>query len=304
MEKLYIIEGDNEFLISQEISKIKNQSKEERELIKFDLTINPIDDVIETLDTYGLFSTSKIVVGYNPPFLTQKTDFNEAKFLKYIKNPSDNILILVTPKLNNVLKIVKTIKEYFKIITLSDINLENYVKDNLEDYKMDKVTINYFLSKVGKDLYKVNSELTKLKMYKLDTKTISKEDIDLTVRETIENTIFDLIDAIIKKDKVKSYNLYNHFIESGTEVFQILVLLSNQIRLIYNVKVLNRLSDSKISETLGVKEYPVKLARSKGLTYSKKELLTLLYKLAIMDKDIKSGKQLPNISFLTFVMEM
>ena len=304
MEKLYIIESDNQTLINKEIDKIEKNIKGEFELIKYDLEINTIDDVIESLDTYGLFSNKKIVLAYNPPFLVQKQEDNLDKFFKYLDNPSDNILILITPKINNVLKVVKTINKYFKIIKLNDINLEGFVKDNLEDYKMDRMTLMYFLSKVSKDLNAILTELDKLKMYKLDSKVILKEDIDLVTRESFENTIFDLIEAIIKKDKKKSYELYNHFISSGTEIFQILVLVSNQIRLIYNVKVLNTISDSKISEILGVKEYPVKLARGKGINYSKKELLSLLHKLAILDQDIKSGKQLPNICFLTFVMEM
>ena len=304
MEKLYIIESDNQTLINKEIDKITKNIKGEFELIKYDLEINTIDDVIESLDTYGLFSNKKIVLAYNPPFLVQKQEDNLDKFFKYLDNPSDNILILITPKINNVLKVVKTINKYFKIIKLNDINLESFVKDNLEDYKMDRMTLMYFLSKVSKDLNAILTELDKLKMYKLDNKVILKEDIDLVTRESFENTIFDLIEAIIKKDKKKSYELYNHFISSGTEIFQILVLVSNQIRLIYNVKVLNTMPDSKISEILGVKEYPVKLARGKGINYSKKELLSLLHKLAILDQDIKSGKQLPNICFLTFVMEM
>ena len=304
MEKLYIIESDNQTLINKEIDKIEKNIKGEFELIKYDLEINTIDDVIESLDTYGLFSNKKIVLAYNPPFLVQKQEDNLDKFFKYLDNPSDNILILITPKINNVLKVVKNINKYFKIIKLNDINLEGFVKDNLEDYKMDRMTLMYFLSKVSKDLNAILTELDKLKMYKLDSKVILKEDIDLVTRESFENTIFDLIEAIIKKDKKKSYELYNHFISSGTEIFQILVLVSNQIRLIYNVKVLNTMSDSKISEILGVKEYPVKLARGKGINYSKKELLSLLHKLAILDQDIKSGKQLPNICFLTFVMEM
>lgn len=304
MEKLYIIESDNQTLINKEIDKIEKNIKGEFELIKYDLEINTIDDVIESLDTYGLFSNKKIVLAHNPPFLVQKQEDNLDKFFKYLDNPSDNILILITPKINNVLKVVKTINKYFKIIKLNDINLEGFIKDNLEDYKMDRMTLMYFLSKVSKDLNAILTELDKLKMYKLDSKVILKEDIDLVTRESFENTIFDLIEAIIKKDKKKSYELYNHFISSGTEIFQILVLVSNQIRLIYNVKVLNTMSDSKISEILGVKEYPVKLARGKGINYSKKELLSLLHKLAILDQDIKSGKQLPNICFLTFVMEM
>ena len=304
MEKLYIIESDNQTLINKEIDKITKNIKGEFELIKYDLEVNTIDDVIESLDTYGLFSNKKIVLAYNPSFLVQKQEDNLDKFFKYLDNPSDNILILITPKINNVLKVVKTINKYFKTIKLNDINLEGFVKDNLEDYKMDRITLMYFLSKVSKDLNAILTELDKLKMYKLDSKVILKEDIDLVTRESFENTIFDLIEAIIKKNKKKSYELYNHFISSGTEIFQILVLVSNQIRLIYNVKVLNAIPDSKISEMLGVKEYPIKLARGKGINYSKKELLSLLHKLAILDQDIKSGKQLPNICFLTFVMEM
>ena len=169
---------------------------------------------------------------------------------------------------------------------------------------MDFQTIKYFLGKVGSNLENIREELNKLKSYKLADKVIKKEDIDLVVRKNIESSIFDLIEAIIQKDKAKTYELYQYFINNGTEIFQILVLLSNQIRLIYNVKVLANLSDSEISKKLNVKEYPVKLARGKGYSYRKDELLKLLKSLAILDEDIKSGRQLPDICFLTFVMQM
>ena len=91
---------------------------------------------------------------------------------------------------------------------------------------------------------------------------------------------------------------------SGTEIFQIMILLSNQIRLIYNVKSLANLSDFEISKLLEVKEYPVKLARGKAIIYKKSELLNLLYNLARLDEDIKSGKQLIEVAFLAFIMQM
>ena len=108
----------------------------------------------------------------------------------------------------------------------------------------------------------------------------------------------------IKKDKEKVYELYLHFINNGVEIIQIMILLANQIRLIYNVKVLNNLSDKEISNLLSVHEYPVKLARGKSINYSKKELLNLLYNLSILDEDIKNGNCLENVSFLTFIMQM
>ncbi len=307
MEKrLYIIESTNEILIQKEINKILKKIPGEYNLIKYDLTINSIEDLIEALDTYDMFLNMKVVLGYNSSFLKEKVDdtFNLNSLLKYLNNPSDNILIFITDKINNRLKLVNDILKYFEVIKPKDLNSETFVKENLEDYQMDYPTIKYFLEKVGSNLENIQEELKKLKLYKLEEKTILKSDIDLITKKNIESSIFDLIEAIIQKNKKRTYELYQYFINNGTEIFQILVLLSNQIRLIYNVKVLSNLSDALISQKLGVKEYPVKLARGKGYAYSKKELLTLLNNLAILDEDIKSGKQLPEICFLTFVMQM
>lgn len=305
-KKLYLIEGLNQILIQKEVDNIiKNITKDNIEVIKYNLEENLIDKVIEDLDTYDMFLNKKIIIGENPLFLEEKDEnINLDNFLKYIENPSENILILTTKKMNNRLKIVNLINKYFEVIKVKDINLESFVKENIKDYKMDSQTIKYFLNRVGKDLGIISEELNKLKSYKLDSKIIKKEDIDLVTSKNIEASVFDLIDSIIKKDKAKSYEYYNHLINNGTEIFQILVLLSNQVRLILNVKILSRLSDIDISNKLGVKEYPVKLARSKGYSYSKSELIKLLEELARIDEDIKSGKQLIDIAFLTFVMQM
>lgn len=303
MDKLILIEGENSVLIQKEIDKIINKLTN-YELIKYDLNEIEFNKIIEDLDTYDMFLKQKVIIGYNPLFLVEKTDFKEDKFLKYINNPSDNILILVVNKLNNRLKLVTEIKKVFKIITIKNIDYNTFIENNLEDYKMDKSTIQYFLNKVGQNYNIIESELEKLKLYKVDKKIITKEDIDLVSNRNIESSIFDLIDSIVKKDKKKVYELYEHFLSSGTEIIQIMIMLANQIRLIYNVKVLNRLSDSEISNLLEVHEYPVKLARNKGYNYSKKELLNMLYNLAILDEDIKSNKCLQNISFLTFIMQI
>ena len=303
MDKLILIEGENPVLIQKEIDKIINKLTN-YELIKYDLNEIEFNKIIEDLDTYDMFLKQKVIIGYNPLFLVEKTDFKEDKLLKYINNPSDNILILVVNKLNNRLKLVTEIKKVFKIITIKNIDYNTFIENNLEDYKMDKSTIQYFLNKVGQNYNIIESELEKLKLYKVDKKIITKEDIDLVSNRNIESSIFDLIDSIVKKDKKKVYELYEHFLSSGTEIIQIMIMLANQIRLIYNVKVLNRLSDSEISNLLEVHEYHVKLARNKGYNYSKKELLNMLYNLAILDEDIKSNKCLQNISFLTFIMQI
>ena len=304
MDKLYLIEGDNKILIDKEINNITKKLKE-IDIIKFNLEESDISDVIETLDTYDMFSRQKIVIAYNPPFFLNVIEgFNVDVFLKYLNNPSDNILIIVVNKINSRLKVVKDTIKYFKYIKINQMNTASFIKENLNDYKMDFPVINYFINRVGNNFNELINELNKLKALKLDEKVITCDDIDLVCRKNFENTIFDLIDAIIKKDKRKVIELYNYFLSNGTEVFGILVLLSNQIRLIYNVKVLDKLPDSEIAKILDVKEYPVKLARGKGISYQKKELLEILYNLGNIDENIKSGKELPNISLLAYILEI
>lgn len=304
MEKLYLIEGDNQILIDKEINKIIGNNKD-LDIIKYNLEEKTIDDVIETLDTYDMFERTKLVIAQNPPFYANLVeDFNYDKFLKYLENPSNNTLIIVTNKINNRLKIVKETIKYFNYLKLDNINVNSFIKNNIKDYKMDSNTTNYFINTVGNDLNIIENELNKLKLFKLDNKIIEKKDIDLICRHNFENTIFDLIDAIIKRDKSKVIDLYDYFLSNGTEVFQILVLLSNQIRLMYNVKVLSRMRDSEIASILDVKEYPVKLARGKGYNYKEEELLNILYNLGTIDEDIKSGKQIPNISLISYILKM
>ncbi|MBQ8891690.1 MAG: DNA polymerase III subunit delta [Bacilli bacterium] len=304
MDKLYLIEGENEILIDKEINKIIKNYKD-LEIIKYNLEEKKIDDCIEALDTYDMFARCKVVIAYNPPFyLNLVPEFIPDNFIKYLNNPSNNILIVVANKINNRLKIVKDTIKYFNYIKIEDKNITSFIKENIKDYKMDNNTINYFIDTVGSDYNLVYNELDKLKLFKLDSKTINREDIELICRRNFENTIFDLIDAIIKKDKKKVIDLYNYFLNNGTEVFQILILLSNQIRLIYNVKILSRMSDSEIAKILDVKEYPVKLARGKGYNYNTKELLSILYNLGTIDEGLKSGKEMPNISLLSYILKM
>ena len=302
MKNLFLIEGDNNFLIEKEIAKIIDDNME---IVNFDLETNTLDDLVETLDTYSMFSKQKAVICKNASFLENKKDDMDFKnFFRYLENPSNNILIIKANKINHRLKTSEEILKYFKVIKIKDQNTREFILDNLEGYKMDFQTILYFINKIGNNPYVIYEELEKLKAYTLDNKTITKKDIDLVCKKNFEENIFDLIDAIIKKDKKKIEELYNYFLSNGSDVFQILIMLSNQIRLLYQVKVLSNLKNNEIASILEVKEYPVKLAREKNTFYSRAELLNLLYQLGTMDEDIKNGKQIPNISFLSYVMQM
>lgn len=309
MNNLYLIESNNHKAITLEIEKLsKKNNFNVNEIIRYDLSETNISDVINDLDTYGFFLERKVIYASDAFFLTTskgEIDHNIDCFTKYINNPSpDNILIISCSKLDGKKNICKLVKEKFNCITINN-DPKDFIKKKTKDYKITYDTINYLIYSVGEDLERIDNELDKLMLYKSDTKEITRNDIDLIVVKKVDDNIFDLIDAIIKKNKKKSLNIYNEMINYGEEVFKILISLSNQIRLIYQVKVLRNFHDNDIADILNLKNpRQVYAIRQKISGYTKEELLDYLYKLSLMDEDLKMGKSIDKIIFPVFIASL
>lgn len=308
MNNLYLLESSDSSLISLSIDKILKENNFTRDdLHLYDLDETNIIDVINDLDTYGFFENRKIVYAKSTTFLTvNKCDINHNvdAFTKYINNPKDDcVLIISCPKLDGKKNICKLIKDKFVCLNL-DIDKKDFVKSKTKGYKISLVDINYLLNSCGDDLTRISNELDKL-MLLCDNKEITRKDIDLVVIKKIDDNIFDLIDAIINKDKKKSLTIYNEMINYGEEVFHIFVSLANQIRLLYQVKVLNYSSDSEIMSLLNIKNpKQVSALRYRVNKYSESDLKDYLYKLSLMDEELKLGKAIDNVVFPIFIASL
>ena len=309
MNNLYLIESDNYKAISLELDKILLKNNISRdELIRYDLTETNISDVINDLDTYGFFKERKVIYASDAFFLTTskgEIEHDINSFTKYVNNPSpDNILIISCSKLDGKKNICKLVKEKFNCVSISS-DPKDFIKKKTKGYKITYDTINYLIYTVGDNLERIDNELDKLMMYKIDDKEITRNDIDLIVVKKVDDNIFDLIDAIIKKNKKKSLTIYNEMVNYGEEVFKLLISLSNQIRLIYQVKVLRNYHDNDIADILNLKNpRQVYAIRQKISSYTKEELLDYLYKLALMDEDLKLGKSIDKIVFPIFIASL
>ena len=309
MNNLYLIETNNFKLIDKETRKIlKENNFSEDELIKYDLSTTKTTTLINELDTYSIFQDKKVVLGYDAVFLTTgKSEIEQdIKVLEdYINNPNpSNILIIACSKLDGKKNICKLIKSKFRIIDLN-INFVDYVKENLDDYKMNLDVINYFLLQTGDNIDRIDNELTKLKLFKQKEKVINKDDVlELVIPQTDDN-IFNLMDAIVKKDKKRSLKIYNDLINNKVEIIKILINLSYQFRLIYQVKVLEYKSDSEIAEILNIKNpKQIRAVRYKTNNFNEKELLSNLLELAKIDEKIKTSKILPEVAIPMFITNL
>ena len=200
----YLILTNDKITLEDVISKIKNKNNLTNDsVIRFDLQENTVDQVIEELNTYGLFTDNKVVIASSCEFLTGSNKKNQLpqdeKLLEdYINNPNPlNILIIICDKLDERKKINKLLKEKCIVIE-SNLSIEDKIKKELEDYKMDFKTINYLIGYLNNDNQRIITELRKLKMYKYDEKVITIPDIDEIVLKEFDDNVFSLIDSIVK----------------------------------------------------------------------------------------------------------
>ena len=308
---IFLIESNNSIIINNKIDEIlKKNNLDKDNIIRYDLIDIPITDVINELNTYGLFSKRKVVIGENALFLTasktKTVEHNLEELENYIKylNP-DNILILICDKLDNKRKIVKLLKEKGTLIS-TEVSMDNLIKNNLEDYSMDYKTINYFINYCGSDIEKILNELEKLKCFKLDDKKITIDDINKVVVKSLDDNVFDFINAVVSKNRLKAYEIYKELLYKGEEETKLIIMVADQIRLIYNCKCLVKdgMKQEEIATFLGVHPYKVKLAISSSYSYTKKELLTMLNRLYEIDKNIKTGKDTTKIGFQVFILSL
>ncbi len=309
MNNLYFIETDNLDILFLKVNEIiKNNQLNIDNLITYDMEEVNILDAIQDLDTYSLFNEQKIVLCKNCSFLSSiksEIEHNIESLEKYLNNQNpNNILILSVNKSDGKKNIVKLIKEKCQVIE-TNIDIFKYIKDYTKGYTIKDDVIRYLMINTNDDITHITNELEKLMALKDSEKEITKEDIDLIVIKKIDSNIFDLIDAIISKNKEKSLRIYNEMINYGEDIFKIFVSLSNQIRLIYQVKVLKNLTNDEIADKLKLKNVKqVAALRYKIDKYTNSELTSYLHKLAIMDEEIKLGKSIDTIVFPTFIASL
>lgn len=297
MNNNYLIYGVDKYLIDKEIDKIIKKNKiDNNSIIKYSLNEDSIDNILEDANTFNLFSDTKLIIVNDANIFNSSNDILTDKIINYLNNYNNKsylVFTLLSDKIDNRKKITKVMSDKGNIINLNKKEVDtNYIISYLKEngYQINMSDARMILNKAGNNLFSINNELDKLMLFKLEDKVIDKNSIDLLINENIDSSLFALVDSITNKDKNKMLKLYHECLLESDPIM-IINMLANKYILLYQVKRLisDGYSDDKIAKELEVHPYPVKLARNMCYSYSVKEILDIILKLANLDKDIKLG---------------
>ena len=263
MKNFYLLYSGDGAILNKEINDLeKKLDISDNDIIYYN--IDDIDGIINEASTIGMFSLNKFIIINMDSYFKDKKDIPNINLLEnYFDSYNSNsylVFVCNSDSIDSRKKIVNLIKKYgiVKKLEVNDNYLNDYVNNYLKDngYKINNGDVVYFINRVGNNINNVTNELDKLMLYKINDKIINRNDIDLLTVENIDDSIYDLVNCILKNDNEKAIKLYNNFIDNGMDVNQIVAIIAAQIRLLYQVKRLynSGKSNDEIAKILEFKD--------------------------------------------------
>ena len=313
MNNIYLIYGNEDYLINKNLTDILKEIDSNDNISRYNLDTDSIESVLIDASTVSMFDDKKVLILDNANFLTGSDSLeSDINLLRYLEHPFKDvylIFIVRNEKLDERKKVTKALKKISKVIVCNKIenyDLNNYVYEYITShgYKLDRKNIDIILKRSLYNLSIITNELEKLFIYKDKDKNITKEDLDKVISSNINDNIFDLTNMIVNKDKSRLIETYNNLIRMGEDPFKLMVTLSNQYRLILEVKLMvkNGYRDDEIISKL--KEHPYRIKLAKNSFVSIEEAERKLEELSDLNYNSIIGKVDSNFGFEMFLLNL
>ncbi|MGP7819026.1 DNA polymerase III subunit delta [Niallia sp. 01092] len=305
---IYLLYGSEAFLINETKQLIVHAAvdinEEDFNLSSYDLEETPIEAALEDAETIPFFGERKVVLLHNPTFLTaektkSKVEHDVKKLEAYIKEPSPyTILVFIgnCEKLDDRKKITKELKKTASILEAKKLNeaeLKNWMKQRAayNHVEMDEEALDSMLQLAGTNLFLLTSEVDKMALYVQESKLITKEIVEELVAKSLEQNIFTLVDKIVSRKMEEALRIYYDLLKQNEEPLKILAIITNQFRLIYQVKGMAKTGygQQQIASVLKVHPFRVKLAAGQAQKFTEEQLMTCINLFAEADYQMKTG---------------
>lgn len=257
----------------------------------FNFSVIPFADgaekVVETLNTFPVFDVLRVVA------VTDVSDKypDEAVLAAYLKSPNpSSVLVLVCEE--GAEKSLGFKAEKVDCNKLDEKSLASVVGELLAEppaRKMDAAALRELSSRTLGDMSRIACEIQKLKSYSDDV--ITKDDVAVMTAPEPDFQIYELAEAVSKKEAEKSLTVLDAFFKDGVKPMTILSLLYAQYRKMLHVELQKGVPDAEIAALLGVKPGALYHIRRASANYSQMRLKKCVDYLHELQFSVLTGKR-------------
>lgn len=300
---IYLIYGDEQYLINEEIDKIIDNNKTSF-ISKYDDSFSKTCSVFEAIDecyNISLLQDKTLILYKNPSFLISKEndDINN-KFLEYLNNQNETCDLVLYTSYSSFNSRLKTFKEaskngQVKYFSKLDQRRFNELCENeiiLSKISIDKDAKDLFIENCGQDLSLFYSGLKNLKQL---SDKITIKTLDQLTYSSDDFNVFSLVNSLIDGKLTSSVKLIRKLQDNESSIFGLISLISGQLRYLYSVYYYQTIYDNKkdiMEATSTNNPYRLEMANKTLNKVSFKDIQKLLYKLSSFDYKLKTDSSI------------
>lgn len=215
---VYWFEGEEDYYIDQLVNAAEHHILNEAEA-GFNLSVfygkdSNWADVVNACMRYPMFSNKQVVILKEAQ---QMKDLD--KLENYISKPLNSTIFVVAHKEKKVdgrSKLAKLLKEKGEVIStkkMYDNELPAWTQDLIEHkgYQPTQKAVHLLVDHIGNDLSRIANEVEKVILNLGERKTITEDDIEKFVGISKEYNVFELQNAVGKKNLSKALQIVQYF---------------------------------------------------------------------------------------------
>ena len=302
---IYFIYGEDSYRVKNKLEEMvsgyKKVHKSGLNLIYIDADGKGFEDFYGALKINSMFSEKKLIILKN---VFDNTKFQE-DFLENIKNLEETKDIIIVYEDNTPDKRTKFFKALQKTAKCQEFNylqLAMLKKWVVQEFGRSNVEINpdaldLMAVYIGSDLWAMTNEINKLSNYRAGS-VVKKEDVELLVKPNIENDMFQIIEALVSKDKRIGLSLLHKYLDDGEAPLKLLGMIVYQFRTLLIIKELQDKKEpfSTIAKKSGLHPFVVQKNYYLCNQFSIDQLKKIYQNIFQVDSDIKTGQIEPEIA--------
>jgi DNA polymerase-3 subunit delta len=284
---IYWLEGDEPFFIDQVVHYAEHKILPESEA-SFNLSIFYGKDadwssVVNACMRYPMFAEKQVVI------LKEAQQMRDIEKLEsYIDNPLASTIFVVSfkeKKVDGRSKLAKTLKSKGEMLTtkkMYDSQLPEWVNQMVASHQLTIApkALHLLVDHIGNDLSRLQNEVEKLAVNLAGRKNITEDDIEKYIGVSKEFNVFELQDALGKRDLAKTIRIIHYFEANpkAAPIQMILPALYNYFSKVFMLYSLPNITEQSAAAALGVNPFFVKeyIATARRYDYEGIEKVLLL----------------------------
>ena len=308
LQSLYLLYGEEKFLLENTVKKIKKLFGELILGINYiQINENNIDSLISDIETPA-FGYSKKLIIVKDSGLYKKEKRGAAKQNKELPNKiasyiTENfeqiqqsiVIVFIEEEIskNDLLAIIEKKGVTCNFEKLKPLEIKKKIKAICNAYKVniDERTLDFFIETCGTNMLSLINEIRKLIEYAGENGTITKDSITKLSIKEFDSVIFDLTDNLGRKNVKAALEILRELIYNKEPIQKILITLYTHFKKIYLSKIAIETKQDILS-ALNLRPnqaFLVSKYKKQAEYFKVEELRNILLELINLDKNYKSG---------------